>query len=411
VINLKATSVSVVTLILAVLFRRVVRRYRLPQFDMFAVLVIVSTGCFLLGWTTPGLRGETAVGIAGSVPSSLPGFHVPPARPDWAVALASDSVAIAFLGLLEALAIAKSIASQTSQRLDFNRQCLAEGLANLAGSFFQCLPGSGSLSRSAINFQTGAVTRFSGLLTALFVAVALISLAPLAQYVPKCALAALLLLTAARLVDFKRLSFTIRASRMDALVVGVTAVSALFFGLDLAIIIGIALSIVLFVPRAAKLKAAELVVDRNDIVREKLPSDPPDLGFVLYDLEGELFFGAGPELERIFTAIYSQAHRNGIGHVVLRLRRVRNPDVVSLEHIEHFLRQTHAAGISVWLTGVQPDLLDAFRRVGLSSLMPDYRVFPQERDEESATVAAIRHIRNLLDGAATTKPGALAYRV
>ena len=116
----------------------------------------------------------------------------------WAIDLLSDSVAIAFLGLLEALAIAKSIAHQTRQPLDFNRQCLAEGLANLAGGFCQCLPGSGSLSRSAINFQAGAASRFSGVLTAVFVAIAMIGFAPLARYVPKPALAALLLLTAER---------------------------------------------------------------------------------------------------------------------------------------------------------------------------------------------------------------------
>jgi SulP family sulfate permease len=67
-------------------------------------------------------------------------------------------LAIAFLGLLEALAIAKSIANETRQVLDFDRQCLAEGLANLVGGFFRCLPGSGSLSRSAINFHAGGAT-------------------------------------------------------------------------------------------------------------------------------------------------------------------------------------------------------------------------------------------------------------
>ncbi len=201
-------------------------------------------------------------------------------------------MAIAFLGLLEALAIAKSIANQTRQTLDFNRQCLAEGIANLVGGFFQCLPGSGSLSRSAINFQAGAATKFSGILTAGFVAVAVLGLAPLAQYVPKPALAALLLLSAARLIDLKRVSYTLRASRMDAGVVIVTALSAVMFGLDAAILIGVALSILLFVPRAAKMNIAELVIDGDNVVRERLPSDSSDPGFLLYDLEGALFFGA-----------------------------------------------------------------------------------------------------------------------
>ena len=78
--------------------------------------------------------------------------------------LAPDAVAIAFLGLLEALAIAKAIAYQTRQPLDFNRQCLAEGFANLTGGFFQCLPDRVAVAFGD-QFQAGAATRFSGVLT------------------------------------------------------------------------------------------------------------------------------------------------------------------------------------------------------------------------------------------------------
>jgi SulP family sulfate permease len=315
---------------------------------------------------------------------------------EWFADLAYDGAAIAFLGLLEALAIAKSIAHQTRQPLDFNRQCLAEGIANLTGGFFQCLPGSGSLSRSAINFQAGAATRLSGVLTAAFVAVALLGLAPLARFVPKPALAALLLLTAARLIDVKRLAYTLRATRMDAGVVVITAFSALAFGLDQAILIGVALSILLFVPRAAKLKAVELVVDDGDVVREKLPSDPPNNGFLLYDLEGELFFGAGPELDRTFEQILRRAQDEAIGHVMLRLKRVRHPDVVALEHFEHFLKQAQIRGVTIWLAGVQPDLLDSFRRLNFFAWLANDRVFVQGADEDSATLAAIRRIRSSL---------------
>jgi SulP family sulfate permease len=220
--------------------------------------------------------------------------------------------------------------------------------------------------------------------------------APLARYVPKPALAALLLLTAYRLVDFKRLAFTWRASRMDTGVIIVTSLSALAFGLDMAILIGVALSIMLFVPRAAKLKVSELVVDNEDVVREKLPSDPLQLGFQIYDLEGELFFGAAPELERTFAQIEQKAHERGIDHILLRLKRVRNPDVVSLEHFEHFLRHAQAAKLTVWLAGLQPDLLQAFERLGFSEWLPSVRIFPQGADEDSATLAAIRRIRAAL---------------
>ncbi|MFY9629282.1 MAG: SulP family inorganic anion transporter [Methylocystis sp.] len=395
-INIKAAATTLATLVLAVLFRDFVRRRSWPQLDMLAVLVIVGGGAYLAGWTIPGPDAKTAVSVAGVVPSSLPSAHIPVVKLGWFAGLFYDSVAIAFLGLLEALAIAKSIAHQTRQPLDFNRQCLAEGIANLTGGFFQCLPGSGSLSRSAINFQAGAATRFSGVLTAAFVAIALLGLAPLARFVPKPALAALLLLTAARLIDVKRLLFTLRATRMDAGVVVITAFSALAFGLDQAILIGVALSILLFVPRAAKLKAVELVVDDSDVVREKLRSDHPNKGFLLYDLEGELFFGAGPELSRTLEHILRRAHDEAIGQVLLRLKRVRHPDVVALEHFEHFLKQAKISGVTVWLAGLQPDLLDSFRRLNFFEWLANDQFFVQGADEDSATLAAIRRIRSRL---------------
>jgi SulP family sulfate permease len=410
-INIKAVAVTLATLALALGFRRLVRRYRLPQFDMLAVLVIVGVGVYLAGWTVPGVDGRTAIGVAGVVPADLPSFHIAKVKLGWAVELAADSVAIAFLGLLEALAIAKSIAYQTRQPLDFNRQCLAEGLANLTGGFFQCLPGSGSLSRSAINFQAGAATRFSGILTATFVAVAVIGFAPLARYVPKPALAALLLLTATRLVDVRRLVYAVRASRVDAGVVLITALSAVAFGLDLAIIIGVALSILLFVPRAAKIRAAELVVDDDDVVRERLPSEPSSRGFLLYDLEGELFFGAGPELEKILHRIRQQADALAVKHILLRLKRVRNPDVVSLEHLEHFLKEARARDTSVWLAGLRPDLLAAFDRLNFAALIEADHIFPQGADEDSATLAAVRRIRTELPEQRAAVSPRLYYRV
>src|SRR5207244_8354394 len=84
--------------------------------------------------------------------------------------LTGNAFGVAILGLLEAIAMAKAIAVQTGQRLDINQQCLSEGMANLAGSFFQCMPGSGSLTRSAVNQQAGAITQWSGVFSAVAVA-------------------------------------------------------------------------------------------------------------------------------------------------------------------------------------------------------------------------------------------------
>jgi SulP family sulfate permease len=397
-VNLKALAVTMATLALALISRRLVRRFRLPQLDMLAVLITVAVAAYVAGWTVPGRGGGTALSVAGTVPPGLPALHVPSIELSWIAQLAPDALAIACLGLLEALAIAKSIAYETGQPLEFNRQCLAEGLANLTGSFFRCLPGSGSLSRSAINFQSGGATRFSGIVTAVTVALAVVAFAPLARFVPKPALAALLLLTAARLIDLKRLVYTIRASRQDAGVVVITIIAALAFGLDAAILIGVGLSILLFVPRAARLKSAELTVDPAGVVRERVPGDPPAGSFILYDLEGELFFGAAPELDRCFAEINRRVEAARLSHVVLRVKRVRNPDVVCLERLEHFLRTAQRNGTAVLLAGVRPDLLEAFGRLRFAAWFPPDRIFPQALDEDSATLAAIRVVYDQVGG-------------
>ena len=400
-VNVKALTITLTSLALAIALRAVVKRYKLLQFDMLAVLVIVGVAAYLAGWTIPGASGKSAVGVAGIVPAALPLPHVPVIKLKWLLDLSTDAVAIAFLGLLEALSIAKAIANETRQPLDYNRQILAEGIANLAGGFFRALPGSGSLSRSAINYQAGGATRFSGILTAVFVALALLSLAPLAKYVPKPALAALLLLTAFRLIDLRRLVYTVRASRPDAWIVIATGLSGLAIGLDQAILVGVALSIALFVPRAAKLKVTELIVDDKRVVRARREGEAANDGFLIFDLEGELFFGVAPDLERTFAEIRDRLKADGVSKLLLRLKRVRNPDVVMLEQLEHFLKDMRARGVEVWLAGLRSDLVAAMRRLDFQSWFPGDHLRAHGAEDYSATLAAIRDISQQIE---TRKP-------
>lgn len=395
-VNGKALVIAAATLILATLARRGVNRYRLPRLDMLATLVVIALCAYLAGWTVPAADSSIAVSVAGRVPAALPTWHIPTIKIAWFGRLAPDALGIAFLGLLEALAIAKSIASHTQQSLDFNRQCLAEGIANLVGGFFRCLPGSGSLSRSAINFQSGGATRFVGILTAGVVALAVLVLAPLARFVPKPMLAALLLLTATRLIEPKRVMYTVLASREDALVLVLTIVAALAFGLDMAIILGVALSIVLYVSRASQLKCVELLVGHHGAVRERLPDDPPMPGFLVYDFEGDLFFGAAPHLERCLTLIMRRLEAEGQTHVVLRLKRVRHSDAICLERLEHFVKACRRRNVIVLLAGAQPDLVAALRRLGFFAWYPPDRIYPQGNSEDSATLAAIRDVYRAL---------------
>ncbi len=403
-VNYRAVLLSVTTVVLAVVLRWLVKRFGLPQLDLLAVLVIAALIAYLAGWSTADRNGNPGVALTAKIPQSLPAPHIPQVQLGLLDQLSEGALAIAFIGLLEALSIAKAIAHQSGQKLDYNRQILAEGLANLTGGFFQCLPGSGSVSRSPINFQAGAVSRFSGVITSLTVALAVLLFAPLLHYMPRAALAGLLLITAARLIDYKRLSYTLKASRYDAGLVIVTALTGVLIDLDTAVLLGVALSILLFVPRAAKLKAKEMVVTSDRVVRERVPGDSVDPSTVIYDFEGELFFGAAPELERYLDALSERVRRDGIKFVVLRLKRVRHPDTVVIERIERFLREQTARGVTVLLAGVQPDLWAVLKNVGFEHWFPPEHVFPEEDEEFSATLKAVRYAHAQLEA---PEPGAL----
>jgi SulP family sulfate permease len=224
-------------------------RIRLPDYLLAVLLMAVVT-------RVGGLNG-LGVAVVGPIPARLPSFEVPALTWDGARPLALSALTIALLGLLEAMAMARAIAARTGQQLDLTQQCLSEGMANVAGSFFHCFPGSGSLTRSALNQQAGAMTQWSGVVSAAGVAGILLLFAPLAQYLPRAALAGVLLLTAWRLVDRHELLGRLRISRGDAITVLATAVCAVAVSVEACLVVGVVVSLLCRV-------AARWIVSRSN---------------------------------------------------------------------------------------------------------------------------------------------------
>ncbi len=254
---------------------------RLPDLLLAIIGVTVIVGSWQLD--------KQGVKIIGNIPAKLPSFEAPEIKWSTVHALASNSLAIALLGLLEAISMAKAIAAQTRQKLDMNQQCLSEGLANVTGSFFQCFPGSGSLTRSTINQQAGARTQWSGVISAGAVALTVVLFAKYAYYIPKAGLAGILMLSAWRLVDRRQLVYYLRTTRTDAWIVALTAISAVAVSVEFCVLIGVFLSFVLYVPQAARAHLTELVVSKERVIRERMDSDPVCTRIRIFSLEGDFF--------------------------------------------------------------------------------------------------------------------------
>ena len=396
--NLKAIAISLAAIAIAIFGRRLLRAFRWPQIEMLVAVLGLSAIVYLLGWSqaAPGIK--SAVPLIEAVPAALPSFHVPEVKAEWLHPLSSSAASIGILGLLEALAIAKAVAHSSRQQLDYNRQCLAEGIGNVVGGFFNCMPGAGSLSRTAINYQVGAVSRFSSIVTAAVVALTVMLLGPLAAFIPKAVLAGLLIVASSRLIDIKRIRYTATASIADTVLLVGTALSAVFIGVEYAILIGSTASILWYLLHASRLNTQELVVAPEKVVRARIESDAPAQDVAIYDIEGDLFFGSAPELHSFLQKAKDEALKQGVKALVLRLKRVRNPDAVALEVLDVFLREAEKQGLTVFLAGLRPEIQTALERMGVAQRLGERFIFPEQEKDYSATLAAIRAAYAAIEG-------------
>ncbi len=382
--------VAVSTIFFALAFRWLNNKFKLglPELLLAITLAAVSVAYFDSGKTS-GIK------LLDKVPRALPSFELPTVDLSLARELSSSAAAVAFLGLLEAMAMAKSIAAKTGQKLDMNQQCLSEGLANVAGSFFRCFPGSGSLTRSYINTTAGAATQWSGVFSAIGVAATILVLAPYAQYIPKPALAGVLILTATRMTDLHALKFYLRATRFDALILTATALSAIFISVEFCILIGVFLSFAIYVPRAAQISCTELTVTAERVIREVQPADPRCNLVRIYNLEGELFFGCAPEFERLLDSVLEECPSD-IQVVILRLKRARNPDAVCIHLLQSFIEKMHKRKAIVMLSGVKKNMSQVFGNVGIDKLVGSENIFHEETQIWASTIDAMQRAYSLL---------------
>ena len=379
-------------MVLVVLLRVLKKKLKKPLIpELLITVALVAALSKVLGLSESGVK------VIGEIPANLPEFSVPNLPLYRLRALASGAFAIALLGLLEAVAMAKAIAAVTRQKVDLNQQCLSEGLANLGGSFFHCMPGSGSLTRSAINQQAGARTQWSGVISACAVAVIMLVFAPYAEHIPRSALAGILILTAAKMINLRELRSHIRTSRFDAVIVAATAVSAFAISIEFCVLIGVFTSFLLAVPRAGKVLLTEFVVDAQGHIHERIPDDQVCGHVLIFGIEGEMFFGSSVSLDECFDAIEERVTPE-TKVIVLRLKRARHADAVGLGHLESFLVRMKERDVRVLMCGVRQEMNEILERNGLSKKLQGFHmIFAEQPVRKTSTLLAVKHAYSLVD--------------
>ncbi|SFK07897.1 sulfate permease, SulP family [Streptomyces pini] len=304
--------------------------------------------------------------------------------------LLAPAVAVAALAALESLLSASVADGMTvGQRHDPDRELFGQGLANIASPLFGGVPATGAIARTAVNVRGGARSRLAALAHAGVLALVVLAAAPLVSRIPLAALAGVLLATAVRMVEVGSLRAITRATRSDAAVLVLTAVTTLVLDLVYAVIAGLLVAGALALRAVARQARLDQVDVTGDIPGGHDEEERALLAehIVAYRLDGPLFFAAA---HRFLLELSEVAD---VRVVILRMSRVTTVDATGALVLKDAIDRLHRRGITVLLSGVRPEQRRALESVGaLDAVSPGDRDWP-------STPEAIRGAREHLYGA------------
>ena len=301
---------------------------------------------------------EKGVAVIGDLPKGLPPltdfsqFDLPSIS-----SLFGGALAIAIIGLVETMAISRSIATQTGQRLDSNQEFVGQGLANMAAGLFSGYACSGSFTRSAVNHNAGGRSAVAAATSGIFVLISMFFMAPMAAYLPRTALAGVLIVVSIGMIKPEKIIRIWRGSKADGIIMLATFLATLFLDLALAVFIGVVLSLVLYILRTSVPRVHQVIPDDDFHHFTYAPhkSCCPQLGVI--DILGSLYFGAVDHVEEKL-----QAHQQDYPDqrfLLIRMHHVNTCDYSGIHMLESIVQQYREKGGDVFMVrvGYQVDKL------------------------------------------------------
>jgi len=315
---------------------------------------------------------QTGGKVIGDVPRGLPGFSMP--RFEWSAMmhLIGAAITISLIGFMEAISIAKAMAARTRQSLNADRELIGQGLSNIVGSMFQSYPVSGSFSRSAVNINTGAVTGFSSVISAIIVAFTLLFLTPLLYYLPQATLAAVIMMAVAGLVSIKPAIHAWQTNRHDGIVAGVTFVFTLAFApdLEMGIILGVLLSLVLLLFRIMKPRVTFPPHLAHLFSQEAIDAGIlEDMRIVRMRFEGSLVFANVAFFEEQLQKLLASTPQLKV--LIIDAVSIPEIDASGDQMLRDYYRRLGDSGIQVLFSRVRKPILATFERSHMYEDIPE----------------------------------------
>lgn len=373
-INWYVASVGMITLLVGIFVKH--RYRRLPY---MIVAMIAGTLYTLALGLIPQLDAHNQIETVQALSGIFPRFEAPDFSLEALRKTASIAVAVTMLGLTEAVSIARAIAVRSEQRIDGNQEFIGQGLSNLAGSFFSAYASSGSFNRSGVNYEAGARTPLASILSAIFLLLIVLLVAPLVQFLPVPTMAGILFMVAWGLIDIPQIRNIIRTSLSESVVLTVTLLATLFVQLEFAIYTGILLSLMLYLKRTSHPVILDVKPDPEEgsyhySADTRLPDCPQ---VKCLRVNGSIFFGAVDHMQQMLHRIGA---KNMQKHALIVASGINFVDVAGAELLAHEAKRRRRVGGGLYFYRLKDEVVSLLRRGGYLSDIGEENMFPVKQN-------------------------------
>jgi SulP family sulfate permease len=306
-----------------------------------ATLMGILAVSLLVAFT--GIETKT-VGDLGSIAGGLPTFHIPNVELSWQTfkIIFPYALILAAIGLIESLLTLNLIDEMTDTRGKPNKECMAQGAANIVTGFFGGMGGCAMIGQSMINVNNGALRRLSGISMSLFLLSFILFGSSLIEAIPLAALIGVMFFVSEKTFEWGSLTALKKIPRSDAIIVIAVTVVTVFTDLAIAVILGVVIAALVFAWQHAKQIGITSYVN--------------EMGWKVYELEGTLFFASIAQFQNLFSP------KDDPEHVVIEFRRAKVMDHSAVEAIDALASRYQAEGKRLHLRHLSPDCLELLEK-------------------------------------------------
>jgi SulP family sulfate permease len=352
------------------------------------VAVAVTTA---LVWAL-GLN-QNGIAIVGEVPRGLPGLFIPTFELDTLQSLIPATLAIALVGFMESIAVAKVYASRHRYEVDANQELIGLGLANVFGAFFQAYPTTGGFSRTAVNDQAGARTSLAGLFSALVIALTLLLLTPLFYYMPNAVLAAIVMVAVFGLIDVDEARRLWRVDRKDFGLMMLTFGATLLLGIEEGILVGVVVSLIAIIHEISQPHTAiEGRLPGTETYRN-LSRNPEALtraSVIVVRMDASLSFANASEFKDLVMELDIKDPE--LRAVVINMYPVNRIDSTGAHMLQEIIEDCRRNHVDVYLAGVKGPPRDMLERAGVIDLLGPHHLFHEVHEAVEIASDAVENL-------------------